>query len=138
MAEIPPPKADLTTALALVFAAALPSSLAWLYFFVLAGNPGPDPLRQGAFGVGKFVQFAFPLAFVWFWQGRPPRPTWPGRAGVTWGLAFGLAVAAGVFTLYFGWLRHSSLLEGTPTLLRRVLGSFGVASGARYLALAFF
>src|SRR5665213_3618082 len=138
MAEIPPPKADLTTALALVFAAALPSLMAWLYFFVLVGNPGPDPLRQGVFGVGKFVQFAFPLVFVWFWHGRRPRPSWPSMAGLTLGLAFGLVVAASVFTLYFGWLRHSSLLGGTPALLRRVLGSCGVAGGARYRVLALF
>jgi len=138
MAEKPSPKADLTTVLALVFASALPSSMAWLYFFVLVGNPGPDLFRQGAFSAGKLVQFAFPLVFVWFWQGRRPRPSRPSMAGVALGLAFGLAVAAGIFALYFGWLRYSSLLEAMPALLHRVLTNFGVTGVARYLALALF
>jgi membrane protease YdiL (CAAX protease family) len=116
----------------------LPSFMAWLYFFVLTGSPGPDLFRQGAYGAGKLVQFAFPLVFVWFWQRSRPCPSWPSMAGVALGLGFGLAVAAGIFTLYFGWLRNSSLLEGTPALLRRVLGSFGVAGGSHYLALAVF
>jgi uncharacterized protein len=138
MAENSPPKADMSTALALVFAAVLPSLMAWLYFFVLAGSPGPDALRQGAYGAGKFVQFAFPLVFVWFWQGGRPRPTWPRMAGVALGLGFGLAVAAGIFALYFGWLRDSSVLEGTPALLHHILDSFGVSGGPRYFALGIF
>jgi uncharacterized protein len=138
MGEKSPVKADRPTALALVFAAVLPSFMAWLYFFVLTGSPGPDLFRQGAYGAGKLVQFAFPLVFVWFWQRSRPCPSWPSMAGVALGLGFGLAVAAGIFTLYFGWLRNSSLLEGTPALLRRVLGSFGVAGGSHYLALAVF
>lgn len=132
------PKADPPTALALVFAAVLPSLLAWLYFFVLVGNPGPDLFRQGAYGVGKLVQFAFPLAFVWLYQRSWPRALKPSMAGAMLGFGFGLTVAAGVFALYFGWLRETSLLEGTPILLRRVIDSFGVSSGAGYLALAIF
>jgi membrane protease YdiL (CAAX protease family) len=138
MAESSPPRADMPTALALVFAAVLPSFMAWLYFFVLVGSPDPDPVRQGAYGAGKLVQFAFPLVFVWFWQRRRPRHSRPNMAGVALGLGFGLAVAVGVFTLYFGWLRDSPMLEGTPAHLRRVLRSFGVDDGARYLALAVF
>jgi len=46
------------------------------------------------------------------------------------------AVAAGLFALYFGWLRASPLLEHTPAQLRAVLQGFGVASGPRFLALA--
>ena len=138
MTEKPPPKADLPAALALVFASVLPSSMAWLYFFVLVGNPGPDLARQAAFGAGKLVQFAFPLVFVWFWQGQRPRPSRPSRTGVALGLAFGLAVAAGIMAPYFGWLRQSSLIEGMPARLRQILESFGVADGARYLILALF
>jgi uncharacterized protein len=138
MAKSSAPQADSPTALALVFAAVLPSLMAWLYFFVFAGSPGPDPLRQGAYGAGKLVQFTFPLLFVWFWERGRPRPGWPNTAGAVLGLALGVAVAGGIFILYFGWLRDSSLLEGTPILLRRVLGSFGVVTGPRYLALAIF
>jgi len=138
MTENSPPKADMPTALVLVIAAVLPSIMAWLYFFVLAGSHGSDPFRQGAYGAGKLVQFAFPLVFVWFWERGRPRPRWPGMAGVALGLGFGLVVAAGIFALYFGWLRDSSVLEGTPVLLHHILDSFGVAGASSYVALAIF
>ncbi len=110
----------------------------WIYFFVLAGDSGPDLIRQGAYGAGKLVQFAFPLVFVWFWQGRRPCPSRPNMAGVALGLAFGLAVSAGIIAPYFGWLRQSSLIEGMPAWRCQIHVVFGVASFSRYLALALF
>ena len=32
---------------------------------------------RAAYGVGKAVQFAFPLVCVWVFEGRLPRPTVP-------------------------------------------------------------
>ena len=58
------PKADWATAVVLVFAAALPSLLTWLYFIVLAGDDRFGPLRKAVYGAGKVVQFALPLAFA--------------------------------------------------------------------------
>jgi len=138
MAEKSTPKADLPTALALVFAAALPSLMAWLYFFVLPNSRVPIPYRQGLYGAGKLLQFAFPLIFVWLWEHARPRPPRPNINGAGLGFGFGLAVAAGILALYFGWLCGSSLLEGTPAQLRQILQDFGVVTGPRYLALALF
>ena len=131
-------KADAATAVALLFAAALPSLLTWLYFVALAGGGPGDPLRQVAFGAAKVVQFSFPLLFVLLWERRRPRLSRPGRAGLALGLGFGLAVAAGIFGLYAGWLRDSPVLEHTPARLAAVLRGFGVASGPRFLAMAAF
>ena len=138
MTPRPSPKADLPTLLALIFAAALPSLMAWSYFMALPGGQVWPWLRQGLFGAGKLVQFGFPLMFVWLWERGRPRPTRPRAAGVALGLGFGLAVAAGVFALYFGWLRDSSLLAGTPVLVRKTLVGFGIAAAPRYLAVALF
>ena len=47
---------------ALVFALVFPTVLTWVYFIALAGS---DPwLQKGACGIGKVIQFAFPLVFV--------------------------------------------------------------------------
>ena len=133
-----PPRAAWATALALAAAAALPSLLTWLYFVALAGEGSPDLLRKAVYAGGKLVQVALPLAFALLWERRRPRPTWPGRAGVAVGLGFGLAVAAGMASLYFGWLRDSPLLGRTPTPVLAVLRSFGIDSLPGFLALAAF
>lgn len=138
MTQKPTPRADLPTLLALLFAAVLPSLLAWSYFMTLPNGIVAERFRQALYGTGKLVQFGFPLLFVWLWERGRPRPSRPRAAGVALGLGFGLVVAAGVFALYFGWLRDSSLLAGTPALVRKVLVGFGVAAGPRYLAAAVF
>jgi membrane protease YdiL (CAAX protease family) len=84
--------------------------MAWIYFIVLPGQHLQDnPYLTLAFGLGKFVQFSFPLIFVAivnFKELRPSRPTWHGmRAGLAFGVATGLAILA----LYFFGLRGSEM-----------------------------
>lgn len=130
------PKADWATAVVLVFAAALPSLLTWLYFIVLAGDDRFGPLRKAVYGAGKVVQFALPLAFALLWERRLPRPSRPRINGVALGLGFGLVVAAGILTLYFGLLRHSPYLAHTAAAVLAVLRNFGFDSLPRFLILA--
>jgi membrane protease YdiL (CAAX protease family) len=133
-----PPRAVLPAVFALASAAALPSLLTWLYFVALSGEEHSDLLRKVVYAGGKVVQVALPLAFVLLWERRFPRPTWPGREGVALGLGFGLAVAAGMAALYFGWLRDFPLLRRTPTPVLAVLRNFGIDSFPGFLALAAF
>jgi membrane protease YdiL (CAAX protease family) len=130
------PRADLPTAAAVVFAAALPSLVTWLYFIVLAGPGNSDLLRQGVAAGVKVVEVAFPLAFVVLWEKRWPRPTWPRKEGVALGLGFGLIVAAGIVGLYFAWLRGSSVLSHTPNQLIGVLQRLGITSALGFLGLS--
>jgi CAAX protease family protein len=63
-----PTKSNSAEWLALVFALVFPTVLTWVYFIALAGS---DPwMQKGAYGIGKVIQFAFPLVFVvlyFFW-----------------------------------------------------------------------
>ena len=49
---------------AIVFALIFPTVLTWVYFIALADS---EPwMQKGAYGIGKVIQFAFPLVFVLF------------------------------------------------------------------------
>ena len=129
MAEVRPavaPRADAVTAVVLAFAAVLPSLLAWWYYVALSGDGGSDLPRKLAFGACKVVEVVLPLAFVLLWERRLPRPRRPHREGVALGLGFGLVVAAGMLTAYYGWLRESPFLAHAPAALLAVLRKFGI------------
>jgi membrane protease YdiL (CAAX protease family) len=124
---------------AVVFAMTFPTLAAWTYFLALAG-PGTEvnPLQRGAYVAGKVVQFGFPILFLALGGGPWPRPLRPRLEGLGLGLAFGLLVAAGAFAVYWTWLRHSPVLAPTPAQVRGKLEQVGMATPARYLALAAF
>jgi membrane protease YdiL (CAAX protease family) len=136
LASASPPRADAPTALALVVAAVLPSVLTWWYFVGLAGPESPALLRKAVYAGGKVAQFALPLAFVLLWERRRPWPSRPRADGLLLGTGFGLAVAAGVLALYFGWLRDSQLLARSATPVLTVLRGFGVDALPGFLVLA--
>jgi membrane protease YdiL (CAAX protease family) len=121
---------------ALVFAMIFPTVMTWWYFRELAGG-GESRGQQLAYGVGKVIQFTFPVVFLWITVGWP-RPGRPHFAGLAWGLAFGLIVAAAMLALYCCVLRDSVLFQGTADLVRGKLVELGAATPARYLGLAAF
>ena len=134
--ESPARRAGWPTALALVVAAVLPGLLTWLYFVALAGGDCPDAVRKAVYGGGKFVMYGFPLAFALLVERRRPRLAWPRKDGVGLGLAFGLAVVAGMLALYFGVLRSSPFLEAAAKPVLTVLKEFGADRLPGFLVLA--
>jgi membrane protease YdiL (CAAX protease family) len=129
---------------ALVFALAYPTLLAWFYFLLLAGPGGgggsgqANPLQQTAYALGKGFQFALPLLFLWWYDGRIQLPGWPRFDRLMTGLVFGLVVVAGMLALYFGLLRGTRLFLNTPGRIRHKLEEFGLTSLPAYVALAAF
>jgi membrane protease YdiL (CAAX protease family) len=121
---------------ALAFAMIFPTVMIWWEFRVLAGSD-ESRLHQTAYACGKVVQFTFPVLFLWLTEGLP-RPSRPHFAGLAWGLAFGLVVAAAMLAIYFGVLRDSPLLLGTPEQVHRKVVQLGAATPARYVGLAVF
>ncbi len=120
-------------ALALVF----PTLMAGLYFVVLAG-PGSqaNPAMVAAFGLGKIVQFSFPVLYVWWWQRDRLRQLAPSARGLGLGLGFGLATAAAMLGLYFGWLKHSPLTADTPEKVFHKLQEFAMDTPAGFIVMA--
>ena len=132
-AELPPTRADrVMLAIALV----LPMVVTWLYFVALANQP--TAVQQWAYGVGKVVQFALPVLWVWLALGRKPRLGRPSLRGVGIGLMFGLAVMGAMAGLYYGGLKPAGVFDGPTEEVRQKVASFGIHSAATYIALATF
>lgn len=116
-----------------------PSLMAWLYFVVLAvEGEGANPALLGAFGIGKFVQFAFPVVYVWWFERERLRPALPTRQGLRLALLFGVGIAAAILTLYFGWLKHTDWLSETPAKVFAKVREFAMDTPSRFLMLAVF
>lgn len=119
-----------------LIALVLPTAITWLYFIAL--QSAPAHWQQGAYGVGKTLQFALPVVWVLGIQRRFDRLAIPPRWALLVGALFGLAVAGVMAASYFGWLARSEVFAVPQQTVRTKIVSFGIHSPLTYLALAVF
>jgi membrane protease YdiL (CAAX protease family) len=127
-------------AAALVF----PTVVTWFYF--LAMNGAPAGWQQAAVGLGKTIQFAFPLLWVLAVQrrNRAPRAACPAvfpgtfARGLALGAGFGLLVFAVALAVYGGWLKPSGCLEEAGRRMASKVAGFGVRSWPQFAAMGVF
>jgi membrane protease YdiL (CAAX protease family) len=124
-------RADACAALAGV---AIPTLVTWLYFVALRNCPAA--VQQTAYGVGKTVQFAFPL--FWLLAGRLRFRDARAPAGVVQGLAFGGLVTAAILLCYHFWLEPAGLLAPAGKAVAEKVSRFGVAGPAGFVVMAMF
>ncbi len=124
---------------ALFFALAYPTLLAWFYFLLLAEGGGKvNPVQQSAYAIGKGIQFALPLLFLWWCDGRLPRPGRPRFDWLPTAVGFSLLVLAGMFALYFGVLRGTRVFANTPRQVAAKLREFNLTTVPAYVGLSAF
>ncbi|HWB14529.1 MAG TPA: type II CAAX endopeptidase family protein [Pirellulales bacterium] len=119
---------------AIGFALALPTVATFVYFVLLSGNPA----TKAVYAASKVVQFAFPVVWVALVQRRRIALSKPRATGVGAGALLGAAVLAGMFTLYYGYLRSSAVLAAAPRAIAGLMTDFGIESIAGFLVLAGF
>lgn len=122
---------------AIFFALIFPTVLTWVYFIALADSA--PWLQKGAYGIGKVIQFAFPLIFVLF--ARRERLAFRGidTSGLVLAIGFGLLVSGSMLALYHFWLKPAGFFAGPVTdEVETKLKSFGVDTLLPYAALAVF
>ena len=132
----PPPAPTTGDRVIVLIALVLPTAVTWLYFIAL--QSAPAHFQQGAYGVGKTIQFALPLVWVLGVQRRFERPAIPPRWALVAGALFGLAVAVVMAASYFGLLARSEVFAAPQQTVRAKIASFGIHSPLAYLALAVF
>lgn len=121
---------------AVLFAIVFPTALTWLYFVALAKEPGG--LQQIAYGVGKAIQFGFPIFWFVCVQRQTLKPRLPTRNGLAMGLGFGLLVVAAMFLLYQFVLKPFGLFAAASLQIQEKVAGFGIGSLWAFAALAVF
>src|SRR5439155_2501076 len=129
---------------ALAFAMTFPTVMAWTYFVALAQSAEtphqvePNPASQVAYGLGKVVQFSFPVIYLAVYEPRSLRLRRPSVPGLTLGLGFGLLVALGILLLYRYVLADTLIQMGTGRRVREKVEGFDAATPSRFIFLAVF
>ncbi len=118
-----------------------PTLLTGVYFVALAD--ASPAVQQGAYGVGKAIQFALPLLVLVVptlgrWRALRVEHPLPNPVALNWGAAFGLAAGGLIWIGAVGWFIPSGLLVEAVGPLRTKLAGFQLDSPERFIALAVF
>ena len=117
-------------------ALALPTCVTWAYF-TLASSYSPTAVKL-AYGLGKTVQFALPIAWVWFVERPTGMVTTPRPAGLASAVGFGLAVVCSMLVLYHVWLKDSTLFVDAQPEIQQKLRDFALLTTGRFAAFGVF
>jgi membrane protease YdiL (CAAX protease family) len=122
--------------MAVAFALMFPTLLTWLYFVVLAGQESKWQTLTA--GLGKVVQFGFPLVWVFLVLREPwKRPAWK-RDGVVMGAAFGICIAAAMVALYHFGFKPLGWFDAANEQIRSKVAGMKLDTAGKYLALSLF
>lgn len=121
---------------ALLFALTFPTLMTWAYFIGLANAPAAWQLA--ASGIGKVIQFGFPVFWVVVVQRqRLTRPSVQ-RDGLLKGGLFGVAIAATMFVAYHVWLKDSSDFAAGADQIRVKVAGMNIDSAAKFAVMGVF
>src|SRR6186997_3445754 len=105
---------------ALLFALVFPTVVTWVYFVLLAKSPAA--WQQAAYGVGKVIQFGFPLAWVLLIERQRVLFHGPTRRDIWIGGLSGAVVLLATFGLFHGWLKPAGHFGAAASAVREKVG----------------
>jgi membrane protease YdiL (CAAX protease family) len=118
---------------------AFPSLMSWLEFWVLPGGQADHSSGLAIlFGLGKIVQFTFPLLYVHWSAPGELQLSRPRRGGIGLGVGLGLVIGLGICGLYFLALRDAPIFGATPAKLAALLANMHSNTPAVFFAMAVF
>ncbi|HEY2250629.1 MAG TPA: CPBP family intramembrane glutamic endopeptidase [Planctomycetaceae bacterium] len=123
------------------FALVFPTLITVMYFIVLAGHDSTghaSTWQQGAFGLGKVIQFAFPAVWVFWFQHTKIGWVRPRAKDVAAGAIQGLVLLAAALALYFFVMKPAGVFDVAAGKIREKIVAFGATSVPRYVALSVF
>ncbi len=137
----------------LVFALLLPTLVTWVYFQVLHGTD--SWIQQGAYGVGKAIQFLLPVVWVaiffrqrlnWLRRGHVSEaqetsadvnPV-PKAATIPAAIGFGLTVVVLLIGIFVVWIQPQPMSASLHDKVAEKVASIGMDSTGRFILLGCF
>jgi membrane protease YdiL (CAAX protease family) len=152
MTDLPKLASNRHDAWALLFAVIFPTFVTLVYFQWLQDSE--SAWQQAAYGIGKVLQFGFPIVFVgWFhreriWGTRAYRdskispsasgPALPQPVGsIPYAIGFGLAVGSAMLAIFFTTI-PTDVAAKLQTLVVEKISSIGIDRAWKYAALTVF
>ena len=120
----------------LALAICFPTLVTFVYFVVMADQLAS--IQQASYGVGKFLQFVFPVAWVALVMRQPIRFSRPTMAGVPAGLLFGAVVLGAMLALYWLILKPAGFFDQPALAAREKITDLGLNSLPMFVATALF
>jgi membrane protease YdiL (CAAX protease family) len=123
----------------------LPTLVTLIYFQWL--RHADAMVQQTAYGIGKAIQFAFPVAFVWLFyrekfvfrkHNQLPTDKSGSLNNFHFGLVFGVAVVVLMFSCYFLLIDRTDISLRLKTMVSEKITSIGMSSVWKYTALGIF
>ncbi len=131
------PTATISDWIAVTFAMLVPTVVTLVYFQWLKDSD--SSLQQIAYGIGKVIQFGFPMAWVLIWYRH--KLTWSGQRNpkqVWLGVGFGVLVVAAMFAIYFLLIAPSEVAAGLTEMVKEKIGGLELDSIWKYVGLGCF
>ncbi len=138
--------------IAIGFAMLLPTIVTLVYFQWL--DHSDSYIQQTAYGIGKAVQFGFPVIWIWCWHRtklmrhadstqtqlsiEAARSSGRLRYAILTGIIFGLLVVASMFAIYFLLIANSEISPALIAMVKEKVLDLGIDSVWKYAALGAF
>lgn len=137
-----PNKADLV---ALIFAFFFPTLVTLIYFQWLKDSE--SSLQQTAMGIGKVLQFGFPVVWVWMrhrhkifrQSSNNAQESAVRSANDIWiGVGFGIMVTVAMFSIYFLMLAPTAAGANLTVMIKEKVSGMGIDAPWKYIGLGCF
>ena len=123
-------------AAAVVAALSFPTFVTLVYFVWTAGLDAS--IQQTAYGLGKTLQFGFPLVWVLGIQRQRVKLLPAGIRGLAEGLGFGILIFAAMLVLYYTWLKPQGYFDPAVGSIQTKVTGMGIDKPWKYALLGLF
>ena len=113
-----------------------PTLVTWIYFVALRNES--DSIQKVAYGIGKTIQFGFPIVWVWCCYRSDIGHRKPQRGELITGLISGIAIAVTMWLLFDLVISKSAVMELLQQRVQEKIAELGLDSAGMYVGTAIF
>lgn len=123
-----------------LFALVLPTLVTVVYFNIMADSP--PWMQQAAYAIGKSIQFALPIVWVWLFyryrlSRRPDKPS-STRGDALFAIGFGIFVCVNLAVAWFGFVNGNPEFSGLVDGVTNKVVGLGIDKFWKFAALGVF